>query len=64
MPSPGQILDSLAHAALPFVRRLASAGIEAALLADPVLRSGLVLWHGAVSHRGIAEEAFATSRGS
>lgn len=48
---------ALAHAALPFVRRLASAGIEAALLADPVLRSGLVLWHGAVSHRGIAEEA-------
>lgn len=48
---------ALAQAVLPFVRRLASQGIEAALAADPVLRSGLLLWHGAVSHRGIAAEA-------
>ncbi len=48
---------ALARAALPFVRRLASQGIEAALRSDPVLRSGLILWHGTVSHRGIAEEA-------
>jgi len=48
---------ALARAALPFVRRLASQGIEAALRADPALRSGLLLWHGALSHRGIAEDA-------
>jgi len=48
---------ALARAALPFVRRLAAQGIEAALRADPALRSGLLLWHGALSHRGIAAEA-------
>ena len=48
---------ALARAALPFVRRLAAQGVEAALRTDPVLRSGLLLWHGAISHRGIAAEA-------
>ena len=48
---------ALSRAVLPFVRRLASQGIERALRADPVLRSGLVLWRGAISHRGIAAEA-------
>jgi alanine dehydrogenase len=54
---PAASAAALARAVLPFVRRLAYAGIEAALRSDEALRSGLVLWHGAVSHRGIAEEA-------
>jgi alanine dehydrogenase len=48
---------ALAEAVLPFVRTLAGMGIEAALASDAALREGLLLWHGAVSHRGIAAEA-------
>ncbi len=48
---------ALAEAVLPFVRTLAAKGIEAALASDAALREGLLLWHGAVSHRGIAAEA-------
>ncbi|HSN19164.1 MAG TPA: alanine dehydrogenase, partial [Usitatibacter sp.] len=42
---------ALAQAILPYVRTLASRGIERALETDAELRSGLLLWHGAVSHR-------------
>jgi len=48
---------ALADALLPFVRELSGAGIERALRASPTLRGAAVLWRGAVSHRGIAEEA-------
>jgi alanine dehydrogenase len=54
---PAASAAALARAVLPFVRRLADRGIEPALRTDEALRSGLLLWHGAVSHRGIAEEA-------
>jgi alanine dehydrogenase len=54
---PAASARALGDAALPYVRALAGLGIEAALRASPGLRSGVVLWRGAVSHRGIAEDS-------
>jgi len=54
---PAASAAALGEALLPFVRRLAARGIEAALREDAALRSAVVLWRGAVFHRGIAEEA-------
>jgi len=48
---------ALASAVLPFVMEMARLGIERALSEDAALRSGLLLWRGALSHRGIAQEA-------
>ena len=42
---------------LPHVRAIATLGLEKAFLADPGLRAGVLLWHGRVSHPGIATEA-------
>jgi len=54
---PAASAAALGDAALPWVRLLAGAGVEAALRASPGLLAGVVLWRGRVSHRGIAEEA-------
>jgi alanine dehydrogenase len=54
---PAASSAALGEAVLPCVRELARRGIEAALRGSPGLASGVVLWRGAVSHRGIAEEA-------
>jgi alanine dehydrogenase len=47
----------LADAALPFVRELASKGVERALRENAALRSAVLLWKGRVNHAGIAREA-------
>jgi len=54
---PAASAAALADAALPYVRALARLGIEPAIHASAGLRSGVVLWRGGVSHRGIAEES-------
>jgi len=45
---------ALTNATAPFVLRLADAGIEPALLADPHLRAGLNIHRGRLTHPGLA----------
>lgn len=53
---PAEGAAALSAAALPFVRELAG-GIPKALRANPMLRSGVLLWKGQVNHADIAAEA-------
>jgi alanine dehydrogenase len=54
---PRAASQALGDALLPFVRRIAAAGVEAALASDAGLTAGVLLWRGAVRHEGIAREA-------
>jgi alanine dehydrogenase len=47
---------ALAQASLPYVRTIASAGVDAALAADPGLRAGLQAQDGRVTHAGLAAD--------
>ena len=49
---PRTATDALTTATLPYVRRLA--GSPAAALAEPELRSGLNVYRGCITHRGVA----------
>jgi len=46
---------ALTNATLPFVERMATAGVEAALRSDPALALGANVWRGAIVHPGVAE---------
>jgi len=47
---------ALTQATLPYVLRLADAGVNAALTQDPGLRAGLQVYSGQLTHRGLAED--------
>jgi alanine dehydrogenase len=55
--APAEATAALSAAVLPYVRAIAALGLEQALLADPGLRAGVLLWRGRVNHPGIAAEA-------
>lgn len=55
--APAQAAAALSAAVLPHVRAIAMQGLARALLADPGLRAGVLLWRGRVNHPGIAAEA-------
>ncbi|OMH33930.1 alanine dehydrogenase [Motiliproteus sp. MSK22-1] len=46
---------ALTNATLPFVLELADKGVEAALLANEPLRQGLNVYHGSITHPGVAD---------
>ena len=48
---------ALAAVTLPHVQRLAERGIVAAVDADPGLAAGVMVWDGAIAHRGLALDA-------
>lgn len=48
---------ALASASLPFVRRLADAGIVGAIDDDPSLAAAVMVWDGAIAHAGLARDA-------
>jgi len=54
---PVASVEALGEALLPFVRRIAGRGFEAALASDAALAAGLVLWRGRACHERIAREA-------
>lgn len=54
---PAEAAAAISAAALPWVRRMADAGVAQALRASPELRGCALLWKGAVLHPGIAAEA-------
>jgi alanine dehydrogenase len=54
---PVASVQALGEALLPFVRRLAGRGFEAAFASDAALAAGLVLWRGRACHERIAREA-------
>jgi alanine dehydrogenase len=54
---PVAAAGAICAAALPYVIDMAGAGVPAALLANPELRAGVLLWQGRVTHAGIAAEA-------
>lgn len=54
---PEKAAAAISAAALPWVRRMADAGLAPALHASPELRGSALLWKGAVLHPGIAAEA-------
>lgn len=55
--APAQAAAALSAAVLPHVRAIAMQGLARALIADPGLRAGVLLWRGRVNHPGIATEA-------
>jgi len=46
---------ALTNTTVPFVERMASEGVEAAVKSDPALAQGANLWRGDVVHEGVAE---------
>lgn len=52
---PHTSTKALANATLPYIRKLAEQGLEKAAQMDPTLRKSINLWHGKVTHRGVAE---------
>lgn len=54
---PTAAAAALSAAVAPYVTSLARLGVAGALLADPGLRAGVLLWRGQVCQRGIAAEA-------
>jgi len=48
---------ALADASLPFVRRLADAGIVGAVEDDASLAAAVMVWDGAITHAGLARDA-------
>ena len=55
--APDEASAALSEAVLPFVMELCDKGLERALLEDDVLRAGVLLWRGKVTHPQIAAEA-------
>ena len=55
--APAEAAGALSAAVLPYLRAIATLGLEQALRADAGLRAGVVLWRGRVNHPGIAAEA-------
>lgn len=55
--APADASAALSHALLPYVRLVAQQGVDAAVAANPALREATLLFHGRVSHAGIAAEA-------
>ena len=54
---PAAAALALGEALLPFARRVAGCGFEAAFASDAALAAGLVLWRGRACHERIAREA-------
>ena len=54
---PRDASAGISEAALPYVLDMAGAGIEGALLRDPGLRAGVLVWQGKVAHAAVAAEA-------
>ena len=54
---PAEAAAAISEAALPYVLDMAREGVAAALLANPELRAGVLLWQGRVTHPAIAKEA-------
>jgi len=54
---PAEAAAAISEAALPYVLDMAREGVAAALLANPELRAGVLLWQGRVTHPAIAAEA-------
>jgi len=54
---PVEAAAAISEAALPYVLDMAREGVAAALLANPELRVGVLLWQGRVTHPAIAAEA-------
>jgi alanine dehydrogenase len=54
---PVASVQALGEALVPFVRRIAGCGFEAAFASDAALAAGLVLWRGRACHERIAREA-------
>ena len=52
---------ALSGATLPYVRKLADEGIEAALDDDPGLARGVMVWEGVVVHAGLAADSGKTA---
>jgi alanine dehydrogenase len=52
---PQTATKALTNATLPYIRRLASLGIEEALIADPALAAGLNTQAGKITYPGVAE---------
>ena len=48
---------ALAGAVLPYVRRLADAGIAGAAEHDAALAAGVMTWDGSIAHAGLAADA-------
>ena len=55
--APAAAALALGEALLPFARRVAGCGFEAAFASDAALAAGLVLWRGRACHERIAREA-------
>jgi alanine dehydrogenase len=53
---PADASAGLSEAVLPYVLDMASEGVEAALLRDAGLRSGVLVWKGQVAHPTVAAE--------
>ena len=47
---------ALTDATLPYIRRLAAGGVARAVRQDAGLAAGLMVWDGAVNHRGLAAD--------
>ncbi len=54
---PREASGAISQAALPYILDMGRDGIDAAVLANPDLAAGTLLWEGRVVHRGIASEA-------
>jgi alanine dehydrogenase len=55
--NPSEASAAMSDAVLPYVMDIADSGIAGAMLANPDLRKGVLLWLGKVNHAGIAAEA-------
>ncbi len=51
---PVSATQALTHATFPWVMKLATQGLEAAVRAEPALMRGVNTWDGRVTHRGVA----------
>jgi alanine dehydrogenase len=58
MPSaaPREAAEAISAAVVPYAQAVASKGIGRALLDDPGLRAGVLVWKGRCNHEGIAHE--------
>ena len=54
---PREATEALAAATLPYLLDIATKGVDRAVRENRALRSGVVIWHGGVTHAGIAAEA-------
>ena len=54
---PREASAAISEAALPYVLDMGREGVDEAVLNNPDLTAGTLLWEGRVVHAGIAEEA-------